>query len=54
MENDESKPGLDATTSEQDNGTKKVPTKFLDPVIVTKANAAEAYANDPTLGPLTK
>lgn len=43
-----------AATSEQDNGTKKVPTKFLDPVIVTKANAAEAYANDPTLGPLTK
>ncbi|WP_394941675.1 substrate-binding domain-containing protein [Psychromicrobium sp. YIM B11713] len=43
-----------ATTSEQDNGTKKVPTKFLEPVIVTKANAAEAYKNNPTLEALTK
>ncbi|MBQ1444187.1 MAG: sugar-binding protein [Renibacterium sp.] len=43
-----------ATTTTSNNGTKDVPTKFLDPVIVTKANAAQAYANDPTLGPLTK
>ena len=37
-----------------DNGVKVVPANLLAPVIVTKANAAEAYANDPTLSPLTK
>lgn len=37
-----------------DNGTKVVPAYLLPPQIVTKENAAEAYANDPTLGPLTK
>lgn len=37
-----------------DNGVKVVPAYLLDPVIVTKDNAAEAYANDPTLEPLTK
>jgi putative multiple sugar transport system substrate-binding protein len=36
------------------NGVKVVPAFLLPPVIVTKENAAEAYANDPTLGPLTK
>jgi putative multiple sugar transport system substrate-binding protein len=36
------------------NGVKVVPANLLEPVIVTKANAAEAYANDPVLGPLTK
>jgi putative multiple sugar transport system substrate-binding protein len=36
------------------NGVKVVPAFLLKPVIVTKANAAEAYANDPTLEPLTK
>ncbi len=36
------------------NGVKVVPAQLLEPVIVTKANAAEAYANDPTLAPLTK
>ncbi|MFP3467258.1 substrate-binding domain-containing protein [Leifsonia sp. SIMBA_070] len=36
------------------NGTKVVPAYLLKPVIVTKENAAEAYANDPTLEPLTK
>ena len=36
------------------NGVKVVPANLLAPVIVTKANAAEAYANDPVLGPLTK
>ena len=36
------------------NGVKVVPANLLAPVIVTKDNAAEAYANDPTLGPLTK
>ncbi|AJT42716.1 sugar ABC transporter substrate-binding protein [Psychromicrobium lacuslunae] len=42
------------TTSKDNNGTKDVPTKYLDPVIVTKANAAEAYKNNPTLEALTK
>lgn len=37
-----------------DNKVKVVPANLLAPVIVTKDNAAEAYANDPTLGPLTK
>ncbi|ROS61711.1 putative multiple sugar transport system substrate-binding protein [Frigoribacterium sp. PhB160] len=37
-----------------DNGSKVVPAYLLPPQIVTKENAAEAYANDPTLEPLTK
>ncbi len=37
-----------------DNGVKVVPAFLLPPVIVTKANAAEAYANNPTLLALTK
>jgi putative multiple sugar transport system substrate-binding protein len=37
-----------------DNGVKKVPAYLLPPVIVTKKNAAEAYANDPKLSALTK
>jgi len=36
------------------NGVKVVPAFLLPPVIVTKANAAASYANDPTLEPLTK
>ena len=36
------------------NGVKVVPANLLEPQIVTKANAAEAYANDPTLSVLTK
>ena len=36
------------------NGNKIVPAFLLPPVIVTKDNAAEAYANDPKLSPLTK
>ena len=32
-----------------DNGSKIVPSYLLDPVIVTKENAAEAYANVPSL-----
>ena len=36
-----------------DNGVKVVPAFLLPPIIVTKANAAEAYANDPNLAPLT-
>lgn len=37
-----------------DNGVKVVPAFLLTPVIVTKENAAEAYADDPTLEPLTQ
>ncbi|BCJ46926.1 sugar ABC transporter substrate-binding protein [Actinoplanes ianthinogenes] len=41
-------------TKSYNNGVKVVPAYLLPPVIVTKANAAEAYANDPKLSPLTK
>ncbi|MEO5832632.1 MAG: sugar-binding protein [Nakamurella sp.] len=41
-------------TTQYDNGVKVVPAYLLTPVIVTKANAAEAYANNPTLEALTK
>ncbi|MCC6495269.1 MAG: sugar-binding protein [Propionibacteriaceae bacterium] len=41
-------------TESYNNGVKVVPSYLLDPVIVTKDNAAEVYANDKTLGPLTK
>lgn len=47
------KPTVNDTTS-YNNGVKVVPANLLPPVIVTKENAAEAYANDPTLAPLTK
>ncbi|OMH23224.1 sugar ABC transporter substrate-binding protein [Tersicoccus phoenicis] len=36
------------------NGVKVVPAFLLPPQIVTKANAKEAYANDPTLSKLTQ
>ena len=36
-------------TKQYNNGVKVVPAQLLTPVIVTKANAKEAYANDPTL-----
>jgi putative multiple sugar transport system substrate-binding protein len=41
-------------TTSYDNGVKIVPAYLLTPFIVTQDNAAEVYANDPTLGPLTK
>ncbi len=41
-------------TESYNNGVKVVPSYLLPPVIVTQENAAEAYANDKTLGPLTK
>ena len=41
-------------TKSYDNGSKVVPSFLIPPIIVTKANAAEAYANDPKLSPLTK
>ena len=40
-------------TKSYNNGVKVVPANLLDPVIVTKENAKEAYANDPTLSKLT-
>jgi putative multiple sugar transport system substrate-binding protein len=40
-------------TKQYNNGVKIVPANLLDPVIVTKENAKEAYANDPTLSKLT-
>ncbi|GAA2623424.1 sugar ABC transporter substrate-binding protein [Dactylosporangium fulvum] len=49
--------GTDPTindTKSYNNGSKVVPSYLLAPVIVTKANAAQAYADDPKLGPLTK
>lgn len=36
-------------TKSYNNGVKVVPAYLLPPVIVTKANAAEAYANNPSL-----
>ncbi len=41
-------------TESYDNGVKVVPAFLLDPIIVTQENAADVYANDPTLGPLTQ
>ncbi|WP_229401700.1 substrate-binding domain-containing protein [Micromonospora okii] len=41
-------------TKSYDNGSKVVDTYLLPPVAVTKANAAEAYADDPKLAPLTR
>jgi putative multiple sugar transport system substrate-binding protein len=40
-------------TKSYNNGVKVVPANLLEPVIVTKENAKEAYANDPTLSKLT-
>lgn len=47
------KPQINDTKS-YNNGVKVVDTYLLAPVLVTKANAAQVYANDPTLLPLTK
>ncbi|MDN4480352.1 substrate-binding domain-containing protein [Demequina muriae] len=41
-------------TEQYDNGVKVVPAFLLDPQIVTQENAAEVYADDATLGPLTE
>ncbi len=48
--------GKKATTNSPatDNGSVKVPTYYLAPVLVTAKNAAESYANNPTLEALTK
>lgn len=41
-------------TEQYDNGVKVVPAFLLEPKIVTQENAAEVYANDSVLGPLTE
>lgn len=41
-------------TGEQDNGAAEIPSNLLEPVIVTQENAAEAYADNPDLAPLTE
>lgn len=41
-------------TKSYNSGVKIVPAFLLVPVIVTTANAAAAYANDPALAPLTR
>ncbi len=45
------KPETNTTSS---TGSKDVPAYLIPPQIVTKENAAEAYADNPTLAPLTK
>jgi len=42
------------TNAETDNGTKEVPTFYLDPIVVTKDNAADVYKDNDTLFPLTQ
>jgi putative multiple sugar transport system substrate-binding protein len=41
-------------TESYDNGVKVVPSFLLTPLIVTQENAADVYANDETLFPLTQ
>lgn len=41
-------------TESYDNGKKVVPAYLLEPIIVTKANAADAYANVPSLLEIVK
>jgi putative multiple sugar transport system substrate-binding protein len=45
---------LPTNTDPINNGTIDVPAYLIPAVIVTKENAAEVYANDPNLAPLTK
>ncbi len=42
------------TTGVSDNGAMEVPSNLLEPVIVTQANAAEAYADNDQLAPPTE
>jgi putative multiple sugar transport system substrate-binding protein len=42
------------TNTKENNGSIDVPTFYLDPVVVTKDNAKDVYADDPKLGPLVK
>jgi putative multiple sugar transport system substrate-binding protein len=42
------------TNGTSSTGTVDVPALLLEPTLVTKENAAEVYADNPTLAPLTK
>lgn len=44
----------ETNSTDYNNGVKVVPTFLLPPQLVTKENAADSYANDPKLAPLTK
>jgi putative multiple sugar transport system substrate-binding protein len=54
MVNDLQAGKIPATNSTSDTGTKKVPAQLLAPTVVIAKNAAEVYADNPTLAPLTK
>jgi len=41
-------------TESYDNGVKVVPSYLLAPIVVTQENAAEVYAENPSLAPLTE
>lgn len=43
-----------ATNATSSSGIKQVPAKLLEPIVVTKANAAKVYAKNARLEPLTK
>lgn len=45
---------VDITNSTTNNGATSVPTDLLTPILVTKANAAAVFKNDPVREPLTK
>lgn len=45
---------LETNTDPVNNGSIDVPAYLIPAVVVTKENAAEAYADDPNLAPLTK
>ncbi len=40
------------TNGESDNGSKKLPTQFLSPTLVTQENLCEVYEEDPVRGPI--
>ena len=44
----------DTNSTDYNNGVKVVPTYLLPPTLVTKENAVESYANNPTLEALAK
>ncbi|MFF1252597.1 substrate-binding domain-containing protein [Pseudarthrobacter sp. NPDC058329] len=41
------------TNSTSNTGVKEIPANLLEPTVVTKKNAKEVYADNPTLAPLT-
>ncbi|MET4058920.1 putative multiple sugar transport system substrate-binding protein [Arthrobacter sp. UYP6] len=44
----------ETNNTDSNNGVKDVPAYLLEPVIVTKENAAQSYANDPVLSELVQ